>query len=607
VAITDASPNQDLATGTSHETGRASGSLPPPSLRLRVQLGLSRLHGAPMLAFWVLIVAILVAPILLFLLVAFSPRLFEQGPEWFTLSGFREALSGTLLQGLLNSLLVGVATAVIATALGFGVAWAVGRTNVPGRAVWTGAMFGLLLAPSYLVALGWERLLEPAGVLELLGLDVTAARGLFYGPFGVVVVLAVKGVPFAYLAISSALRGLGEEFESAARVHGGGWPAALRIVVALLAPAVWSALAIVFAESVSDFGVAATLANDAHFPVATFTLYNAVDSFPIRFPVAASVGWMLMGLAGLALLAQSRALRGRSYRVLGGRSRPARRHRLPLPAQALTMAGLSVVVLAGLGVPAFGAVSASLVDGLGSLIGTHTLTLANYERVLASPALREPLMYSARLAAITATATAVLGMAVARILSTRGTRISSRLLDLLLLTAVALPGIVFAAGYIFTYNLPLINGLGIHLYETTTLLVLGYLATALPSTSRVLLGSVGQVQESLREAGRVHGAGATASWLRTVLPLLARPVLAAWVLTFAGTLLELPVSQLLYPPDHPPVSVGITKALANYDFGGGTAMEVSAVVLALAVVAVAFGGFHLLAPAGWRRIGRTRD
>ncbi|MCW2716220.1 hypothetical protein [Pseudonocardia sp.] len=565
------------------------------------------LRCAPLLAFWVLVVAILVAPILLFLLVAFSPRLFEQGPQWFTLDGFREALSGTLLQGLLNSLLVGLATAVIAAAVGFGVAWAVARTDVPARPLWTATMFGLLLAPSYLVALGWERLLEPAGVLELLGLDVTAARGLFYGPFGVVVVLAVKGVPFAYLAISSALRGLGEELEAAARVHGGGRIAALRIVVALLAPAVWSALAIVFAESISDFGVAATLANDAHFPVATFTLYDAVDSFPVRFPVAAAVGWMLMGLAGLALLAQSRALRGRSYRVLGGRSRPARRHRLGAPTTVLTVAGLTVVALVGLGVPALGAVSASLIDGLGSLIGSHGLTLANYERVLASPALREPLLYSARLAAITATATAVLGVAVARILSTRGTRISSRLLDLLLLTAVALPGIVFAAGYIFTYNLPLINGLGIHLYETTTLLVLGYLATALPSTSRVLLGSVGQVQESLREAGRVHGAGATASWLRTVLPLLARPLLSAWVLTFAGTLLELPVSQLLYPPDHPPVSVGITKALANYDFGGGTAMEVSAVVLALAVAAVVWGGFHLLAPAGWRRIGRTRD
>jgi len=479
------------------------------------------------------------------------------------------------------------------------------RTTVWGRAVWTAAMFALLLAPSYLVALGWERLLEPAGVLELLGFDVAGFRQVFYGPVGVVVVLTVKGVPFAYLAISVALRGLGEEFEAAVRVHGGGRVAALRIVVSLLGPAVWSALAIVFAESISDFGVAATLANDAHFPVATFTLYTAVDSFPINFPVAAAVGWTLMGMAGLALLAQSRALRGRSYRVLGGRSRPARRHRLSLPGQFVTVASLAGVVVAGLGVPAIGAVSASLIDGLGSLVGSHGLTLANYERVLDSAALREPLLYSARLAAITATLTAVLGIAVARILTSRGARLSSRLLDLLLLTAVALPGIVFAAGYIFTYNLPITNHLGIHLYETTTLLVLGYLATALPSTSRVLLGSVGQVQESLREAGRVHGAGAAGSWIRTVLPLLARPVLAAWVLTFAATLLELPVSQLLYPPDHPPVSVGITKALANYDFGGGTAMEVTAVLLALAVVALVWGAFSLLAPAGWRHLGRT--
>jgi iron(III) transport system permease protein len=593
-----APPSAHASPGEHDSTGRTD-----PWLRL----SLSRLQGAPLLAFWVLMVAILVLPILLFLLVAFSPRLFDQGPQWFTLSSFGEALQGPLLQGLLNSMFVGVTTAVVSAAIGFGLAWVLLRTDVRCRALWTAAMFALLLAPSYLVALGWERLLEPAGVLDLLGMDVAGFRHLFYGPFGIVVVLTVKGLPFAYLAISSALRGLGEEFESAARVHGGGRFAALRVVVALLGPAVWSALAIVFAESVSDFGVAATLANDAHFPVATFTLYNAVNSFPIRFPVAAAVGWILMGLAGLALLAQSRAMRGRSYRVLGGRSRPARRHRLSVPGHALTLLTLLVLVAVGLAVPTFGAISASLIDGLGSLVGNHGLTLANYQRVLASPALREPLLYSARLAAITATATAVLGVAVARILTSRGARLSSRLLDLLLLTAVALPGIVFAAGYIFTYNLPLTNALGIHLYETPTLLVLGYLATALPSTSRVLLGSVGQVQESLREAGRVHGAGPMRSWLRTMLPLLARPVLAAWVLTFAGTLLELPVSQLLYPPDHPPIAVGITKALAGYDYGGGTAMEVTAAALALVVMAVVWGGFHLLAPAGWRNLGRTRD
>lgn len=556
-----------------------------------------------MLVFWLLIVGILVLPIALFLLVAVSPRLVDQGQAWFTLAGFRDAFTGQLLRGTLDSLAVGIASSVAATAVGFGVAWAVLRTDAPGRRLWAGSMYALLLAPSYLVALGWERLLEPMGVLDWMGFHVAGFRSVFYGPFGVILVLALKGVPFSYLAVSSALRGLGEEFEMAARVHGGGRRDAMRIVVSLLAPAIWSALAIVFAESISDFGVAATLANDAHFPVATYTLYNAIDSFPVSFPVAAAVGWVLMAMAGLALLAQSRALKGRSYRVVGGRSRPARAVELSALGTAGVVASLSVLVVVALGVPSFGAVSASLISGLGSLLGSHGLTLANYRRVFDSSALRGPLLYSARLATLTATLTVAMALVSARLLTGRGSRLGARLLDLMLLTAVALPGIVFAAGYIFTYNLHVINQMGIHLYETTTLLVLGYLATALPSTSRVLFGPVGQVQHSLREAARVHGSGAAQSWLRAVLPVLARPLIAAWVLTFAGTLLELPVSELLYPPNHPTVSIGITHALANYDYGGGTAMEVVAVLFALAVVAAAWGAFRLVAPAGWRRLG----
>jgi len=574
--------------------------------RHRLTMALSQAQGAPLVAFWLLIVAILVLPIALFLLVAFSPRLLSQGPQWFSLTGFHEALRGPLLHAVLDSLMVGALTAVAASAIGFGVAWAVLRTDVPARGVWSASMFALLLAPSYLVALGWERLLEPSGVLDVMGVGSGTARHLFYGPFGVIVVLTAKGVPFAYLAISNALRGLGEEFEMAVRVHGGRRRDATRIVVALLAPAVWSALAIVFAESISDFGVAATLANDAHFPIATFTLYNAVDNFPINFPVAAAIGWILMAMAGLALLAQSRALRGRSYRVLGGRSRPARRQRLAPLARTGALGSLALLLVIGLGVPTFGALSASLINGLGSLVSSHGFTLSNYHRVLTSSALRGPLLYSAELAAITATLTTVIGAVSARLLTHRGGRLSARILDLLLLTAVALPGIVFAAGYIFTYNLPLANTLGIHIYETATLLVLAYLATALPATARVLLGPFSQVQHSLREAGQVHGDGGGASWARTVLPVLARPLLSAWILTYCATLLELPVSQLLYVPNQPPVSVGIEKALANYDFGGGTAMEVIAILFALLVVAVAWGLFRLLAPVGWRRLGRTQ-
>jgi iron(III) transport system permease protein len=580
------------------------------ALDLRLASSVGRLRGrrsrprlSPITLFWVLIVAILIVPIALFLAVAFSPALLAQGPEWFTLSAFRAALTGELLDGVLHSLIIGISTAVISAAIGFGLSWVVLRTDAPGRRIWTGVVFALLLTPSYLIALGWERLLEPNGVLQILGVDPTAAHAVFYGPVGIITVLTVKGIPFAYLAISNAMRGLGHEFEDAVRVHGGGRLAAGRIVVGLLGPAIWSALAIVFAESVSDFGVASTLANDAHFPVATYSLYNAVQAFPVSFPVASAVSWVLLILVVLALVAQNRALRGRSFRVLGGRSRPVVRQQLSLAARIVSGICLAVLLVVSLGVPTFGAVSASLIDGLGSLSGSHEWSLANYIRVFGSPELSQPLIYSAQLAAITATATLVLAVVCARMLANKGATLAGRALDLILLGAVALPGIVFAAGYIFAYNLPATNALGIHLYGTTALLVLAYIATALPSTSRVLVGTMSQIQESMSQASRVHGSGSVRSWLSIVLPLTARPMLSAWLLTYTATLLELPVSQLLAPPGAQPISVGITTTLGKYDFGGGTAMEVLAILSALVVVGAGYLLLRVLSPIGWRRIG----
>lgn len=600
--LTPAGSSETRSLSADDESAVATGRARTVRVRFAA---VGRLRFAPMTVFWLLIIAILVLPILLFLAVAFSPALLDQGTEWFTLSAFQQVFRGTFLVALLDTVEVGLITAVLSAAIGFGLAWLVLRTNAPARRLWTGAVFALLLAPSYLIALGWERLLEPGGVLEVLGFHPGPIRDIFYGPVGIVVVLTVKGIPFAYLVIANAMRMLGGEFEQAVRVHGGGRREALKVVFALLAPAVWSAMAIVFAESISDFGVAATLSSTAHFPVATFMLYNSIEAFPVQFPVAAAVSWVLLGLIVLALFAQSRALRGRSFRVLGGRTRPYRRHSLsPLGKVASTLV-IALVLLFTLGVPVVGALSASVLTGLGNPLSPHSWSLENYARVLASPALNGPLLFSAQLAAITATVAMVLAAIVARMLSSSKGGVSARMLDFVLLAAVALPGIVFAAGYIFAYNLPLVNSLGIHLYGTTALLALAYLATALPATSRSLFGSMSQLHDSMAEACRVHGSGPIRTWLSVVLPVLAKPLLAAWLLTYAATLLELPVSQLLYPPGSEPVSVGINHALSAYDFGGGTAMEVIAIGSALLVVGLAYALFATFAPKGWKKMGGT--
>jgi iron(III) transport system permease protein len=549
--------------------------------------------------FWLLLAAFILAPCACFLLLAVSPKLFDQGSQWFTLSYLHQAFSGASAIAITNSLWVSGLAALLGLLAGFPVAWLAARTTLPGRRFVSPAMWLVLLLPSWLPALGWERLVQPDGVMYRLGLNWPWVTHAIMGPFGVVLLLGLRCVPFSYLAITAALAGLGQEFEDAARVHGASRFGAMRLIVPILAPAIASALAIGFAESISDFGVAATLAYNSNFSLATYQLYAAIDNFPPSFPLAAGMAWLLVAAVAIPLALQARALRGKSYAVLSGRTKQAVRRQLTRRGAVWTCTAVLMFFATALGIPGFGAVSGSLLADYG---GSFALTLVNY-RALSGDVI-SPLERSLVYALITATITVTLGFVAARLLSRRRTRATGAL-DFLLLASVALPGVVFGAGYIFAYNLPIMSRLGINLYQTVTLLIIAYSASSLPTNARVLVGAVSQLQPSLKDAARAHGAGAITAWARGVLPAVSRPIVMAWLYTFCGVFLELPLSQLLYAPGSPPASIAIEDNLSNYHFGVGMAQSVLAVAIALAAVGLVLGGYRLLAPAGWRRIGGT--
>ena len=585
----------ETTTDTRPRVPDAAGAAPRPRGRAAARLR-STARALP----WIVFAAVLLLPVGGFLLVAFSPQLFGQGGPWFTLSAFSQVMSGWTARAVLDTCLVGAAAALIATVVATALAWITERTTLAGRGVWRLLLWALLLAPSYLESLGWTWLVEPQGVLSrLLGQDPETLRGLVFGPAGVIWVLASRGVPFAYLAVSALVRGMGREFEDAARTHGASRLATARLLLPILAPGLWAGFAIVFAESISDYGVAATLAAQANFPLVTGAMEQSVSTFPAQFQLASAMGWLLLGLVGLALLAQRRSMRGRSFTVLSGRTRPAVRARLSGRGQIGALAGVGGFFLLALGVPAFGAAAAALLPS-GGKVSLTTLTLANFRQVLHSGEMLSALGYSARMSAITACAALVLGAFAGRALARRGAGAAGRLLDLLLLAAIALPSVLLASGYIFTYNLPIASDLGINLYGTSTLLVLGYLAGALPSAARLLSGSLGQVSDSLLWAARVHGRPAASAWGGAVLPLVAGSLVWTWLIAFCGTLLELPVSQLLAPPGEEPLSVAITRQLQGYNVGAGAAMTVLVVVAALVLIAVALGALRLLLPAAHR-------
>jgi ABC-type spermidine/putrescine transport system permease subunit II len=256
------------------------------------------------------------------------------GHQWFTLSYLHGAFTGATAIAITNSLWVSAAAAVLGVAIGLPVAWLAGRTALPGRRFVAGGMWLVLLLPSWLPALGWQRLVQADGVMYRLGLDLPFVTHAIMGPFGVVLLLGLRSVPFSFLAVTAGLAGLGQEFEDAARVHGASRIGALRLILPMLALAIWSALAVGFAESISDFGVAATLAYNSNFSLATYQLYQAIDNFPPSFPAASAMGCLLVAAVAIPLALQARALRGRSYQMLSGRTRQAEPRRRPAGAHA---------------------------------------------------------------------------------------------------------------------------------------------------------------------------------------------------------------------------------------------------------------------------------
>ena len=561
------------------------------------------------LTIWAVLTLLIIAPVTCFLLLGVSPRLFSQGPQWFTFTFIRQAFEGYTLTGILNSLWVSSLVGVLATAGATTLAWLVQRTNLGARRFWSVAMWLLLLMPTWIMAQGWTDVLQPYGVAQALGINLSWLYGEFFGPLGIVVVLTSTALPFAFFIVSAGLRGLGPEFEDAARIHGAGRWRTMKTVLPIIAPAILGALAISFAETISDFGVADTLGYHAHFPLATFTLFSAISNFPANFSVAAVIAAVLILATVPCIALQSMASRrAASYAVLGGRTRAPRRREFRRGPRTIITCVVGFGVFVALGVPVIGAVVGSFVQNLGEVGATHVhFTLTYFAQIfhpsIENAGLGSPLTLSNQLGLVVATATGVLAVVLARRMVAARGGWSQRITDLFLLGSIAIPGVVLGVGYIFFYDLGFITRNVIDIYKTLPLLMLGLVASAVPGQTRFMAGPVSQIQSSLSEAARVHGASRWRTWRTTSLPLMSRVLVWGWLLTFAKTISELAMSQILYPPSREPASVSIQAYINNFQLGTGTAMTVLLMAEMFGVILIALGLYRLVAPAGWRRVG----
>ncbi len=533
--------------------------------------------SAPLL--WLIAFVLIGLPLLLVLAQAALPKLFDPTAPSFMPDATaltRLVSSPRLFRGIVNTILLGLIGAVVSTALGTVLALVLAVTDIRLRRLWLALPWIVFATPSYLKGLAWVLLMSQGGYLVYLGLLTPESASAFFGPPGLLMVMAFALFPVPYFIVRSRLQGLGGEFIDAARMASARPGQTIRrIVLPMLAPAIGLSLLTTFAEIVGDFGMANTIARSMNFGLLTYNIYAATASFPVDFAAAGAQALLLVLLVSGSVAATALSGAQRETRFLSGRNRQLVKYRLggwQMPALVI----LAVLALGAAGLPLFAIVIRAFTVSLSDALAPGNFSLAAMRTVfdlgdVAGQALVSSFAY-AFVAAIVAVGFATL-FAYRISLASPATRMVSAGLAMV---AVAIPGIILAFGYILLYNrLAGFRDLG--LYGSRLLLVLGYAAAALPYCLIFLWAALDRLGASLGEASRLSGAGPMQHLRRIVLPLIRRAIAVAFGVTVVRSVFELPMSQFLMPASGPAL-----PALIVNDF----TQDRDAVACALALVAL---------------------
>jgi iron(III) transport system permease protein len=441
---------------------------------------------------------------------------------------------------------------LIACIIGIGLAWLVARTDIPAKGVMENSVIAPLYLSPFVGALAWLILASPnAGLLNVLARDLFGVAGPVINVMtagGVIFVMALYNVPYAYMTVSAALKGMDPSMEEASYLNGAGTLAtAMKVTFPVVRPSIISAFFFVFVLTCGTFSIPAALGGTQAMPFLAVDIYRAVATFPIDNARAAAIGTLLfwISMIGVALYRRASKIATRYVTVTarGYRTRfvKLRGWRLPALLLILIYVALSIVLpyLALLYVACTRFTSSSILDA--------TFTLANFRSVLGSVAVRQSIGNTLLVGIIAPTLCVVLGVVIAysvRRLNVRG----SGILDYMAMFPIAVPGIVFGTGIFWTYLMTPV-------YGTIWILVIAFVASYIPFAYRMIDTSLLQIDKSLEEASAVCGASHWRTAWQVTFKLIRPGVMSAWILVFIFSVREISAAIILASPSNKVLSV----------------------------------------------------
>lgn len=477
------------------------------------------------------------------------------GDSGFTVANYTQLVSPRFLKIMINTIVLGLGSAIVATAAGTIFAWLCVCTDLPFRKIFTVLHIAPYGLPTIAAALAWIFLLTPkAGLFNRFLMWVF---GLQNAPFnilsmpGMIWALSVHLYPWAFLLTSGAFATMDRSLEDAARMSGASQFKTFRkITVPLAAPSIAAAFMLVFTISIEQFAIGGTIGVLARIPILPVEIYRAIAVYPPDWGFATTLSVVLLCITSLLIYGQNKMLAGKSFATITGRESSEQtslgKWRWVACAASLMFVAVAVIL------PYVGMIMVSLSPSLGADLTWHNFTFRHYAYIFTGhPFVLRAVVNSLWLAVTAATLLAVFTLVIAVVV--KRSQIPGRgLLGYVTRWPVAIPGSVIAVSLLYTYIRPPIQLVG-----TVWILLLAYLIRNLPYAYSAAQAGLSRVDPTLEEAARIHSTPARRTFFRIIVPLTIPSVMAGWLIAFINSLRELPASLLLFSPGNETISVAI--------------------------------------------------
>ncbi len=474
-----------------------------------------------------------------------------------------------LVASLWNSVWIALLSTGIVVSLAFTYAYALTRTKMPFKALFTAVAMLPLFAPSLLSAISFIYIFGNQGFLKhwLMG-------GSVYGPIGIVLAQTFYCFPHAMLILVTALSLADARLYEAAEALGTSrWRVFWTITVPGIKYGLVSAAFLVFTLVITDFGIAKVIGGQ--FNVLATDAYKQVIGQQ-NFAMGAVVGFVLLLPAVLAF-AVDRQIQKKNVALLTARAvalEPKRKivgDSLAL-VYCLVVGGLIMAVLAV-------SVWASFVTywPYNLSLSTKWYNFADFE-----PNGWGPYFASLKMAAIAAGAGTVIVFGGAYLIEKgEGFRAGRVLAHLLAMLPMAVPGLVLGLGYVFFINAPW-NPLGF-LYGTVLLLAINSIAHFYTTAHITAVTALKQIDREFEAVSQSLKVPFYTTFRRVTLPICMPAVLDIAVYMFVNALTTVSAVIFLYGPATKLASISIV----HMDEAGATAAAAAmATMIVLTAIAV---------------------